>query len=67
MSRCERCFKEAFVTTGSIFNTAQICMKCADKESVHPRYEEAREAKMLAVKGGDYNFPGIGLPGDFKS
>lgn len=50
----------------SIFNTDTLCMPCKDKERNHPKYEEAREADNNAVKRGDYNFPGIGLPSDLR-
>jgi hypothetical protein len=61
---CERCNNKANISTGSIFNTQQICMPCKDKETAHPKYDEARKAEMRAVKNGDYNFPGIGKPSD---
>jgi hypothetical protein len=28
----------------------------------HPKYEEASQADINAVKGGNWNFKGIGLP-----
>lgn len=62
--RCERCGQETTVTTGSYFNTDQICTACDDAERAHPRFEEARQAEEAACRAGDYNFPGIGLPSD---
>ncbi len=45
----------------SRFNEDCICMDCAKKEKEHPRYKEAVEAEMAAIKQGNMNFPGIGL------
>lgn len=53
------------VTTMSYFNTDTICMDCKDTEQRHPDYKRAVAAEHEAVKGGDYNFPGIGLPPGF--
>jgi len=39
-------------------------MPCKDKETKHPKFNEAKDAESNAVKNGDYNFPGIGLPSD---
>jgi hypothetical protein len=41
-----------------------ICFNCSDLERAHPKYREAREAELEALKRGDYNFPGIGKPDD---
>jgi len=60
MTRCDRCHKEAHITTMSFFNTQTICMECEEAERQNPRYKEAREKEEAAVKRGDYNFPGIG-------
>lgn len=62
--RCARCLKETLVTTMSKFNTDIICMECKDKERAHPKYQEASDAELRAVKSGDYNFPGVGKPDD---
>lgn len=59
---CERCGKETLAHTMSIFNTQTICLDCKDAERLLPTYEEAARAEIEAVKRGDYNFPGIGLP-----
>jgi len=45
-----------------MFNTQQICMGCLLKEQAHPRYEEARRVELAAVRAGNTNFEGIGLP-----
>lgn len=47
--------------TMSRFNEDCICMDCAEKEREHPRYKQAVEAEMEAVRNGDYNFKGIGF------
>ena len=49
-------------STVSLFDTSQICMRCHDAEVDHPDYERARKAEAEAVRGGDFNFQGIGVP-----
>jgi hypothetical protein len=44
----------------SWFNESLICDECSDKESDHPRYVEAKEEELKAVKSGNFNFKGIG-------
>ena len=44
----------------SIFNTEMCCDACLGKEKRHPRYKEAKDAEMQAVRNGNYNFEGIG-------
>lgn len=63
---CERCRAITGVFTGSWFNTQQICLACAEKERAHPDYERARAAENEAVRAGNYNFPGVGLPADLR-
>ena len=58
---CERCFKETMITTMSYFNMQMICMGCEKKEKELPKYAEAKKAENDAVRGGNYNFKGIGL------
>ena len=48
----------------SRFNTERICMACSAKEKKHPRYQEAVDAEMEAIRCGNYNFQGIGRPAD---
>jgi len=51
----------------SRFNTDEICCgdkSCVTKECNHPKYVEAANAELDAVKSGDMNFPGIGKPAD---
>lgn len=64
--KCDRCGEDAASTIGSMFNTEMICMTCQTLEKAHPEYEAARDAEARAVKAGDFNFPGIGLPIDLK-
>lgn len=66
METCERCGRPAPITTLSYFNTDTLCMGCDARESRHPRYRAAVEADEQAIKRGDFNFPGIGLPDDLK-
>jgi hypothetical protein len=50
----------------SIFNSQMICEECDEQEKQHPQYHKAKETELQAVKKGDYNFPGIGLPLDLQ-
>lgn len=64
MTRCGRCYQETNATIMSKFNTQEICMACLEKERKHPKYPEAVRTEAEAVKRGDLNYPGIGLPSD---
>ena len=64
--QCERCGEQTSSTTMSYFNTEEICMACDARERAHPDFERAQAREMEAVRAGDYNFPGIGLPDDLK-
>jgi len=66
MSKCDRCGKESRSSTGSYFNTDQLCLDCWKKETAHPDYEHARTIEGAAVLRGDLNFPGVGLPPELK-
>jgi len=59
---CQRCGKVTSVYIMSKFNTALICMGCDHLERQLPEYAAACEADEAAIRRGDYNFPGIGLP-----
>jgi len=37
-------------------------MDCKDAETKLPEYERARASELEAVRRGDFNFKGIGLP-----
>lgn len=60
---CDRC--GAFLTSRimSRFNTDCLCPECEAEERRHPDYAKAEAAEMVAVRRGDYFFPGIGWPG----
>ena len=62
--KCPRCNQESIASTMSIFNTEIVCLECKGKEENHPKHDEARAAELAAVRAGDLNFPGIGLPPD---
>ena len=62
---CDRCGGETHgKTIMSMFNQDVICTDCKDREKAHPKYKDAVEADNTAIKSGDYNFKGIGLPED---
>tara|TARA_R110002074_G_scaffold11570_1_gene43282 strand:- start:734 stop:928 length:195 start_codon:yes stop_codon:yes gene_type:complete len=61
---CQRCDSNDKITTGSMFNTQMICIKCKEKEKNHELYEMAKKVELDQVRGGNYNFEGIGLPND---
>jgi len=60
--KCDRCGKEMAAWTMSFFNTEECCLSCIEKEQKHPDFPKAKEAEREAIKAGDMNFPGIGLP-----
>jgi recombinational DNA repair protein (RecF pathway) len=64
LSTCVRCGSKHGATTMSRFNEDIICMACLEKERAHPQYPAAAKAELEACQRGDYNFPGIGKPGD---
>lgn len=60
---CDRCGGD--LSGGRImskFNTDCICMDCKCKETKMAEYNSACEAEIVAVKRGETNFQGIGLP-----
>ena len=63
---CQRCGKKTNVHSMSRFNTELCCMECLETEKRHPKYKEAEAAEHAAVKAGNYNFPGIGLPPELR-
>ena len=63
---CQRCNSDDKITTGSMFNTQMICLKCKEKEVKHDMYDFARKVEADQVRGGNYNYEGIGLPDDLK-
>lgn len=66
IKNCGRCGKETGVTIVSMFNTDTICLNCKKKEEKHPDYVKAVKADNNAIKRGNYNFRGIGLPKDLE-
>ena len=64
---CDRCGNSSHnVTTMSMFNKDIICMVCKNTEKNHPKYSLAAIAEGEAVRSGNRNFEGIGLPDDLK-
>jgi|TARA_Y100000310_G_scaffold301335_1_gene337742 hypothetical protein len=37
-------------------------MECWEREKENPSYQTAVDAEVSAIKSGDHNFQGIGLP-----
>lgn len=60
--KCQRCGVPTSTTIVSMFNTDILCLPCHGVERSHPGYAQAREVEHEAVRAGDYNFPGVGLP-----
>jgi len=61
---CDRCNIKTNVTRMSRFNTDMCCPICLGIEKKHPEYQRAVDVENLAVRGGNMNFEGIGLPKD---
>ena len=61
---CQRCGKETNVHSMSWFNTQEICMDCKQAERRHPDFEKARRAEEASCRAGNFNFSGIGWPGE---
>jgi len=53
--------------TMSRFNTACICLECAEAEKRHPDYKKAVETEISAIRNGDLNFSGIGYKPERKN
>jgi len=60
---CPRCGKPTNVSIMSMFNEEEICMACKTAESQRPDYKAAVQADEAAIRGGNYNFKGVGLGG----
>lgn len=65
-THCDRCMKRLSARITSMFNMDTICLDCMRKEEAHPDYEKAKKAELEAVKHGNLNFKGIGLPSDLR-
>ena len=61
---CARCRKKTTTTIMSRFNEDVICFPCEAKEREHPDYKYAYDAELAEVKKGNWNFPGVGWPGE---
>ena len=59
--KCQRCSSETNTHTMSVFDVALICMECAERERLHPKYSWARKVEEEEVKKGNFNFTGVGL------
>jgi len=58
---CDRCHKQTYIHTMSMFNTDTICMECKTAERKRPDYKAAYDANNEAIRQGNYKFRGIGL------
>jgi len=58
---CARCGSTLFGSTCSRFNIDTICPGCAADEREAPGYAAAVAAEIVAVRAGQFNFPGVGL------
>jgi hypothetical protein len=58
---CDRCGEESEAWITSTFNVQDICLTCKVEERQAPGYAAAEAAEVAACRGGDYNFPGVGL------
>lgn len=62
---CDRCGASlrGHASITSMFDTSTICVaRCKIRERMHPNYTAANAAETAAVRAGDYNFPGVGVP-----
>ena len=61
---CDRCNIQTNVTKMSKFNEDMCCPVCIETEKGHSDYGRAVRVENLAVRNGNYNFEGVGLPID---
>ena len=64
VEECARCKSKMNHFTMSWFNREFICMPCRRKEEQHPDIELAKAAEINEVRKGNYNYEGIGYPGE---
>jgi len=57
---CQCCGVKTSMYSMSWFDERLICTDCSERETEHPRYDEAKEAELNAVRSGNFNFKGIG-------
>ena len=63
--KCDRCGGSLDGgRTMSRFDTACLCLRCAEAERKHPDYRNAVEAELAENRRGNRNFKGIGYDGD---
>ena len=61
---CDRCHKSlAGDFSMSRFNTDALCFDCLEEECLHPDYQKAVDAELVALRSGNRNFAGLGWPG----
>ena len=58
---CPRCHGDLGCWSGSYFTTQIICCQCKTEELQLPGFAAAQQAETDAVRGGNLNFPGVGL------
>jgi hypothetical protein len=61
---CGRCERETAGVSMSYFDTALICLDCDAIEVRHPAHAEAVRREEEAVRRGETNFRGVGVPAD---
>lgn len=63
-TECDRCKSKVKSYTLSWFNTDYICMNCRIAEEKHPDIELAKATDINELRKGNYNYEGIGYPGE---
>ena len=48
----------------STFNMDLLCVSCKTTEVEHPAHEAASKAENAAIRRGESDFQGVGLPAD---
>lgn len=64
VKECARCKSQMTQFTMSWFNKDYICMPCRIKEEQHPDIQLAKAAELKEVQKGNYDYEGIGYPGE---
>ena len=64
MNNCGRCNIQTNITRMSYFNEDMCCPNCIEVEKQHSEYAKAVRVENLAVRNGQTDFKGIGLPID---
>lgn len=62
--QCARCGDKLTGWSMSYFDSERVCIYCKDVERNHPQHKEAIRREEQAVRNGNFNFSGIGLPQD---